>query len=198
MSSFGPISGEEPWRLRWSEIATSRPGWSERIDRAAGVREHEAADPEPAEDAHAEDDLRRRMPLVQVRAALHHRHRGAAEVTEDERAAVTDRRRPRPARDLAVRDLDRFLDGVREAPEPAPEHDPDGRLHVGLRPDRCEGLPEVVAQVEPSSRREPITATIRSTASAGSSVRYSRSRSPGETYPSASISSRSHSTISSQ
>ena len=29
VSSFGPTSGEEPWRLRWSAIATRRPGSSE-------------------------------------------------------------------------------------------------------------------------------------------------------------------------
>ena len=47
-------------------------GLDRGVDRAAGVRQHEAPDAEPAENAHAEDDGGRRMPLVEMRATFHH------------------------------------------------------------------------------------------------------------------------------
>ena len=106
-SSFGPTSGEAPWRLTWSEIETSCPGSKSSVDPARRVREHERADPEPAEHAHAEHDPLRRESLVEMRAPAHDRDRHAADVPSDERAGVADRGRDGPAGDLGVRDLDR-------------------------------------------------------------------------------------------
>src|SRR5206468_7043753 len=84
----------------------------------------------------AEDDIRRRETLVDVRAAAHHGDPGAAEAPDDERARMTERGRDGPARDLAVRDLDCFLDRVGEAAEPRAEDDADARLDSGTSGDR--------------------------------------------------------------
>ena len=147
------------------------PGLDRRVDRAAGVRQHEAPDAETAEHANAEDDGRRRMPLVEVGATLHHGDGNVVQQSHDERPGVADRGGARPARDVVVGDLDRFPDGVGEGPEAAAEHDPDHRLELDARADRADRLAEEVVQTVPSWRRDGIFVTIRSTASCGSSVR---------------------------
>src|SRR5687768_17359124 len=138
------------------------------------------------------------MPLVEVGTALQHRDGHAAESSEDERPRVTDRGRDGPAGDFAVRDLDRVLDRVREAAETAAEDDTHLRAKRHPTRDRLDRLVELRAHAEPSCRRSATIATIRSTASSRSSVTISRSKSWGETSPSTSISSRTHSSISSQ
>ena len=99
---------------------------------------------------------------------------------------------------LAVRDLDGILDRVGEAAEAASERDAHLRSQLGPRRDRVDGRVELRTHADPSFRRSPTIAVIRSTASRGSSVTMRRSRSWGETSPSASISSRTQSSISSQ
>ena len=83
---------------------------------------------------------------------------------------MPDRGGDRPAGDVSVRDLGGVVDGVGEAAEPASEHQADLRLEGAPGPYRHDRLVERSGQAEPSSRREPIIATTRSTASAGSSV----------------------------
>ena len=146
------------------------PGRHGRVDRAARVRQHEAADPEAPEDARPEDDALRRMPLVEVRPALHHGDADAAEAPEHEHAGVPERGRHGPARNVLVGDLDRVLDRVRESAETRAEHHADLRGLGRARPDRLDGR-VVLAHVDPSSRRSLIIRTTESTASAGSSVR---------------------------
>ena len=69
-----------------------------RVERAAGVREHEPAHPEPAEHAHAEDDLRRRDAPRRGGRGLSSRDGHAAELRH-QRPRVPDRGRAgRPAR----------------------------------------------------------------------------------------------------
>ena len=172
-------------------------GRHRRVDRAAGVRQDEAPHSEPSQDPDAEDDAVGRMTLVEVRPTLEHRDRCPAEAADDEHARVADRRRERPAGDLLVRDLDRLLDRVGERSQPAPEHDADRRLHTAPCPHDLDGVVEL-AQVDPSCPRCSIIVTIHSTASAGSSVRRRSARSSAETSPSASISPRTQSSISSQ
>ena len=174
-----------------------RPRPKRSVDRATGVREHEACDPEPSEDAHAEDDLRRGNALVQMGTALHHCDRDPAEPPENERARMPDGRRRRPARNLAVRKLDDVLDRVREPAEAAAEHHADLRAQRASGSDRTERVVDVV-QAVPSARRLPSIDVTHVTASSGSSVKRSSSRSPGETSPSASISARIQSSISTQ
>jgi hypothetical protein len=105
-----------------------------------------------------------------MRAALHHRDRDTVEPADDQRAGVADGGRARPPRDVGVRDLGRLGNRVRERAETAAEDDPDRRLERDPCADRRNRLAEEVAQTVPSSRREGILVTIRSTASPGSSV----------------------------
>ena len=69
------------------------------VERAAGVREDEAADPEAAEHANTEDDLRRLVTLVEMRAPLEHGHRDTAERAHHERPCVPDGGRRRANRE---------------------------------------------------------------------------------------------------
>ena len=169
-----------------------------RVDRAAGVREDQAAHAEATEHPHAEDDVRRRQPLVEVRTALHHGDGHVAEAPEDERARMADRGRGGPPRDVAVRQLDRLRDRVGKPAEAAPEHHADPRPQLGAGGDRGNRGVERLAQTDPSAARASIISTMRCTASCGSSVRCRSSRSAADTSPSASISSRTHSSISAQ
>ena len=110
------------------------------VDGAAGVRQHERADAEPAEHAYSEDDLVGRVPFVEMGSALHHDDGDAGGRADHERPRVPDGGRRRPAGNLAVRDLDRIFDGVGEPTETAAEHDADGGSHrrsLSDRGDRC-------------------------------------------------------------
>ena len=173
------------------------PGLERGVDRTAGIGEDEALDPEPPEDPDAEHDLRGRHTLVQVRTAPHHGDRDAAERPEDERARVAHGSRHGPARDLGVRDLVGVLDRVGEPAEAAAEDDTDARPGAALRLERGNRLVEL-AQAEPSARRWASIDVTISTASSGSSVSRSRSRSPGETSPPTSIRPRIQSSSSRQ
>ena len=97
-------------------------------DASAGIRQHDRPHAEATEHAHTEYDLRGREALVKVRAAAHDGERHAADRPERERPRVPERSRHGPARDLAVGDLDRGLQLVREPAEAAPEHHGNARL----------------------------------------------------------------------
>ena len=89
-------------------------------------------------------------------------------------------------------------DRVGEPAEPAAEHDADRGPKPGAGRDRVDRGVERLAQADPSAARASIISTTRCTASSGSSVRCSSSRSDGDTSPSASISPRTQSSISPQ
>ena len=110
---------------------------------------------------------------------------------------MPDRRGDGPAGELAVRELDGIVHGIGEPAEPAAEHDADLRAKRAPGPDRGDRVVEV-AQAVPSARRASSIEVTHATASSGSSVSRRRSRSPGETSPSTSISARIQSSISPQ
>ena len=149
-SSFGPTSGDGALQV---EVIRDEHEVARRevlANAAAGVRDDERAGAEPAEDPHAEHDAVGRVALVEVRAALHHRHRHPGEGAEHERARVPERRRDRPAGDLAVGDLDPVLDPVGEPAQARAEDDCGAWYERRALADRGDGL---VDHAEPSATR---------------------------------------------
>ena len=88
-----------------------------------------------------------------------------------------------------------ILDAIGEAAEARAEDDCDPRRHRDPLPDRVDGL---VDHADPSATRASKWETTNSTASAGSSVQRTSSRSEGEIIPSSSTRPRIQSSIGSQ
>ena len=62
LSSFGPTSGEEPWRFTWSEIATNRPGSSAGSIAPQAFVSTRLPIPSRRRDPQPEDDLAGECP----------------------------------------------------------------------------------------------------------------------------------------
>ena len=160
-SSFGPTSGDVPWRFRWSEIGdeAGRARADGSIAPQAFVRTR-LRHPEAAEDADAEDDDGGRMALVEVRATLHDddraRRRSGPRTSVPACPAAVEGGQPGIS---AYADLDRVGDGVREASEAAAEHDPDRGSKLGTARDRSDRGVQGLAQADPSSARASILST---------------------------------------
>ena len=124
-SSLGPVSGDAPVRLMWSEIATMSPADQRRIDAARRVGDDQRPHAERGDDAHAEADLAGRVALVAVDAPAQQEGGLARDRSGDQAAGVAGDGRLGKAGQRRVGDAARTLQAIGDAAQAGAEHHRD-------------------------------------------------------------------------